>query len=180
MRDPSLYDSKIKTLYCIEGMTMKQVADSLKIAVGKVYNRLKHMGVKSRSQGDYEPTVKVRESGKRQGLKMKGRKHSAKTKEKMSEAKFRGGVGAKKKRDDGYICIYFPEHPKADKEGLILEHRLVMECYIGRWLSDDECVHHINHKRDDNRLCNLKLMTKREHMSMHMRERNANRKNKEE
>lgn len=38
-------------------------------------------------------------------------------------------------------------------------------------IGEDECVHHINHKRDDNRLCNLRLMTKSEHMSMHMKER---------
>ena len=48
-----------------------------------------------------------------------------------------------------------------------------MERNIGRYLSEDEVVHHINNTRDDNRIENLKLMTKHEHMSMHMIERHS-------
>lgn len=150
---------------------MNKIADILGIAVGKVFNRLKFMGVKSRKRGDYEPTEKERENARKQGLRAKGRKLSEEVKKKLSESHFRGGIGAKKRRSDGYISVYFPDHPKASKDHMIMEHVLVMECYIGRWLNEDECVHHINHKRDDNRLCNLRLMTKSEHMSMHMKER---------
>lgn len=46
-----------------------------------------------------------------------------------------------------------------------------MECYIGRWLKEKEVVHHINHKRDDNRIENLQLMTTSEHARLHMLER---------
>lgn len=52
-----------------------------------------------------------------------------------------------------------------------MEHILVAESVLGRWIAEDEIVHHINHKRDDNRKDNLKVMTKHEHMSMHMKER---------
>ena len=89
----------------------------------------------------------------------------------ISEKLFKGGVGHKKKRSDGYIAIYFPDHPCSTDEGYIMEHVLVMECAIGRHLKDDEVVHPINHKKDDNRLCNLKLMTFKEHAGLHMRER---------
>ena len=57
----------------------------------------------------------------------------------------------------GYILINNPEHPFADSNGYIYEHRLVMEKKLGRYLKLDERVHHINGIKDDNRIENLKL-----------------------
>ena len=94
----------------------------------------------------------------------------------MSDSSKKGGIGHKKKRHDGYLAIYFPDHPKCNADGYIMEHVLVMESILGRWLRDDEIVHHVNHKRDDNRKENLKLMTKSEHMSFHMKEIHAKKK----
>lgn len=51
-----------------------------------------------------------------------------------------------------------------------------MEKKIGRNLKEDEVVHHKNHIRDDNRIENLQLMTFKEHASLHMKERWANKK----
>lgn len=63
----------------------------------------------------------------------------------------------------GYVGIYTPNHPRANKSGYVREHHLVVEKNIGRYLKHDEVVHHINHNRSDNRLKNLQLMTKKEH-----------------
>lgn len=59
-----------------------------------------------------------------------------------------------------------------------MKHILVMEREIGRNLAADEVVHHINRIKDDNRLENLQLMTKHDHMSMHNKMRYAERKNR--
>lgn len=52
----------------------------------------------------------------------------------------------------------------------IFEHRHFMEQSIGRKLTSNEVVHHINHDKLDNRLENLQLMTRREHMLAHREE----------
>ena len=68
----------------------------------------------------------------------------------------------------GYIYQLAPGHPHATKHGYVMQHRLVMEQAIGRYLRPDEQVHHRNHVRDDNRLDNLELMASvTEHRAHH-------------
>ncbi len=112
----------------------------------------------------------------------KGKHLSLETRQKISKAlkgKYRvisEFGGHKKKRKDGYISIYIPQHPNSSKEGYVMEHVLVMESKIGRYLKKDEVVHHKNKIRDDNRIENLQLMTFREHAGLHMKERHLLRK----
>lgn len=68
----------------------------------------------------------------------------------------------------GYISVRLPEHPFRDQLDEILEHRLVVEREIGRFLHASEEVHHKNHDRQDNRPENLELHQNRlSHMRHH-------------
>lgn len=57
----------------------------------------------------------------------------------------------------GYVYIKKSEHPFTNKNGYILRSHLVMEQKIGRSVQPEEVVHHINGKRDDDRIENLQL-----------------------
>jgi len=58
---------------------------------------------------------------------------------------------------DGYVLLYYPEHPNSDSNGQLREHVFVMSEHLGRPIEDGESVHHKNGIRDDNRLENLEL-----------------------
>ncbi len=76
---------------------------------------------------------------------------------------WRGGV---QKSGNGYLYLYKPEHPNADKRSRVLEHRFIMEQKLGRYLLPSENVHHINKIKTDNRPENLKLYSSiGEHLS---------------
>lgn len=75
--------------------------------------------------------------------------------------------GGRKKNKGGYTLVLKKGHPMADVLGYVLEHRLVMAEHLGRLLSDDEIVHHKNGNKQDNRIENLEIMTRSEHVVMH-------------
>ena len=158
------------------GFSMKEIGDYLGYSTGKIHKYFHLYNITPRKWGSDNEYAKIKISSSMKGRPSpnKNNKLSEETKKRISEAHTKKGIGHKKKRTDGYIAIYFPDHPKSNKEGYIMEHDLIMECYIGRWLKEDEVVHHINKKRNDNRIENLKLLTKKEHARLHMIERNNN------
>lgn len=66
---------------------------------------------------------------------------------------------------EGYKRIYADSF---GKRRLVNEHTHIMEQKIGRRLTNQEIVHHINGKKLDNRLENLELMTRKAHAIHHL------------
>lgn len=75
----------------------------------------------------------------------------------------------------GYLYIYQPDHPRTKSGFYVAEHRLVAEKKIGRYLKENEVVHHINENKLDNRPENLQVMSNSEHMKMHAEMKRRNR-----
>ncbi len=69
--------------------------------------------------------------------------------------------GGRTLTEDGYVLIWTPpDHPMAsmrNKTGYVLEHRLVMAGHLGRPLTRNETVHHIDDDHSHNTIENLQL-----------------------
>jgi hypothetical protein len=75
----------------------------------------------------------------------------------------------------GYIIEECPGHPACNKEGFVLQHRLVMEKYLGRYLSGLEVVHHRDQDKTNNVIGNLELFPSRgAHRAEHNRMMGSN------
>jgi hypothetical protein len=67
------------------------------------------------------------------------------------------------KNPHNYIRIYV--------DGVrVHEHRYIMETYLGRKLTPQEHVHHINHNKIDNRIENLEVLDNSTHSKKHKRD----------
>jgi hypothetical protein len=120
---------------------------------------------------------------------MLGGKHSEQTRKKMSEAKKRNPVRywlGKKRSDmagekhplwkgfhldkDGYKLLYLPDHPLANKNGYVREHRAnVIEAIPNEFI-----VHHKDGNKRNNDPDNLEVLSRSEHMRLHNQERKRN------
>lgn len=76
-------------------------------------------------------------------------------------------VTGRKRTRFGYVTLLIKTHPNAAKDGYIFEHRVVKEMCLGRYLKENEVVHHKNGIKHDNRIDNLEVMDHAEHTIMH-------------
>lgn len=84
--------------------------------------------------------------------------------------------GGRRVRPDGYVRVVVPsDHPNPSERhrnhAYMLEHRLIMEQHLGRYLERGEVVHHLNGDPSDNRIENLALCSSQ---SEHIREHHGN------
>jgi hypothetical protein len=68
---------------------------------------------------------------------------------------------------NGRVAVYAPNHPKANSSGYVLRSRFMMEQHVGRYLTEDEHVHHKNGNELDDRIDNFEILTRSEHIKLH-------------
>ena len=173
----NLNEAFLRSEYWDKEKTIQQIADENGISTGSVFNHMKAYKIPSRKHLSETSKAKISIANTGRVSARKGVHLSEETKRKMSMSKS-GRYTSKTKygghskiKTDGYRRIYIPTHPHSNNDGYVMEHILVMEEHIGRYLNEGEVVHHINHNRIDNRIENLQLMTFKEHSALHMRER---------
>lgn len=165
--------------YATGKYTIKELGEKYGICTGKTYYLLRDAGC-SFIHTRRKPVSD--DERKRRSIANKGKIISEEQRKAISErnsCNYNGlnGYGHTKNHNRGYILAYAPRHPNAHKDGYVMLHTILMEREIGRYLMEDEVVHHINHDRTDNRIENLQLMKKKDHCSMHMKERHQQRRN---
>jgi len=165
--------AEIMARYYAQKPTIKELAEMYGISAGKTYYILRDAGCKFSRKRRKPMPQEMRDAI---GRAHKGEKLSEEQRRQISErnsCNYNGlnGYGHTKRHNRGYILAYAPKHPHAHADGYVMLHTVIMERAIGRYLKDNEVVHHKNHDRTDNRLENLELMDKHEHSSKHMKER---------
>jgi hypothetical protein len=116
----------------------------------------------ARNLTDKNPSYSRDVSGEKNpmyGIHRNGKDNPMYGRRKELSTQWRGG---RKIRKDGYILVMAPDdHPirnrSNDPSVYILEHRLIMEQHLGRYLDDAEIVHHLDGNPSNNAIENLQL-----------------------
>lgn len=129
-------------------------------------------GISARNKTEQNPSYKRDISGENNpmyGRGLNGPTNPMHGKTRDANPAWRGG---RKVRKDGYVLVIAPEgyhNPISSgkgKTGYVLEHRLVMEQHLGRYLEPHEVIHHIDGDPTNNNIENLQLFSsQQEHIT---------------
>jgi hypothetical protein len=153
------YDwSDLYKLYIVQSLSGKEIAKIKCCKPGIVYDALRKRNIATRP---LSVAAKL-------GFQKERRVNPAIFKKGERSAFWKGGRYISNK---GYVYIFLPDHPMANKAGYVAEHRLVMSNKLGRVLLPSEHVHHRGTKypindiknKSDNREANLDLLSPTNH-----------------
>jgi len=152
--------------------SFKRLSEEHKRNIGLAHKGMKHTEKSKRKLSE------ALKKGHREGTiipSFLGRKHTEETKRKISDnhhncsgsnnSQWKGGMVQSR----GYKSVYSPNHPNATINHYVRESRLVMEKKIGRILSKEEIVHHLDGDNTNNQLDNLHLFPNQsKHWTYHL------------
>lgn len=127
---------------------------------GKQINSLKTMFKKDHSP--WNKNVSVRLNPKNEFPK--GKNHPNFGKRGKETSSFKTGSHIDK---CGYKKLLRPGHRESFKNGYVSEHRYKIANKLNRKLKKNEVVHHIDGNKSNNRLSNLLILSKAEHLKIH-------------
>ena len=181
----------LRALYDDQGLSQQQIGDKLGVSQSVVGDYLKSFGIETRGVGSKRefviPEEELRDLYRVQHWTLaRIAKHFGCAKTTIQQNVVRYGMRmtkrekkeARRTRNDaqcgyittehGYLKRMAREHPAAGGGGYVMEHRLVGEAAIGRYLVEGEIVHHISMRVQDNRIENLAVLpSNRAHMLTH-------------
>lgn len=160
----SLNKTMLADMYLVDKMSIPDIAAKIGMGKSTVRYHLLQQGVKLRGAKESIALVKHKISAANKGRK---RIVSEDTRKKLSEARREYSELHARGYDlhRGYKRVTVGENSGRP------QHVVLMEEHIGRKLTKSEVVHHINGCRSDNRIENLRLMTREEHSRLHAIER---------
>ena len=116
----------------------------------------------------YAPAWKLKDVARNQGVYCSPKCQHLGVSATLSRQKQPGVI----RHSSGYLLEWAPDHPRASR-GRVLQHVLVVERLLGRYLNDDEHVHHRDHVKTNNDPSNLVVLSPTEHAKLHAAEKLA-------
>jgi len=137
----------LEDLYIKEQLSARMIASKLSLEPSSVYRDLVYYGL---NRSTSEALIVAHNNGRQIGRDLSG----------ANNPQWKGG----RLNKQGYIKILKPQHHRADCSGYVWEHVLVWEEFNQKQISKDMIIHHLNGDKKDNRIENLVVMARSEHI----------------
>lgn len=147
--------------YLVNRKSIETISEEVGIPQTTLNRRFKKFGIKKRTISESKQGVKLSPEHRDKVIKTLS---SSRNQKGNKNPYWKGGKTRKVgKKGKYYIMVRNPEHPNAMQNGYVLEHRLVMEEHLGRYLKKNEFIHHKNGIQDDNKIENLEIVQTQRH-----------------